>query len=81
MASATPPFSFSFSAGLQSRTEPLNEFRGLRPALQASHGSKRRMEMVKAKINGRVFTFAWEEFEKAMGRLGVVASVEILEVA
>ncbi len=37
--------------------------------------------MVKAKINGRVFTFAWEEFEKAMGRLGVVASVEILEVA
>lgn len=37
--------------------------------------------MVKAKINGRVFTFAWEEFEKAMSRFGVSTSVEILEVA
>lgn len=37
--------------------------------------------VVKAKINGRVFTFVWAEFEKAVSRLGVTSSVEILEVA
>jgi len=37
--------------------------------------------MVKAKINGRVFTFIWAEFEKVMNRLDVTASLEILEVA
>lgn len=37
--------------------------------------------MVKARINGRVFTFVWAEFEKAISRLSVTASVEILEVA
>jgi len=37
--------------------------------------------MVKARINGRVFTFLWDEFEKAVNRIGVTTSVEILEVA
>lgn len=37
--------------------------------------------MVIAKINGLVFTFAWEEFEKAMSRLSVTTSVEIMEAA
>jgi hypothetical protein len=37
--------------------------------------------MVKAKINGVVFTFGWAEFEKVMSRQGVTTSVEILEMA
>lgn len=37
--------------------------------------------MVKARINGRVFTFVWEEFESALSRLKVTAPVEILEVS
>lgn len=37
--------------------------------------------MVKVKINGRVFTLLWSEFEKALCANGVTTSVEILEVS
>ena len=37
--------------------------------------------MVKAKINGLLFTFVWAEFVAALARHSVTDSVEILEVS
>jgi len=37
--------------------------------------------MVRARINGRVFSLNWAEFESALSRLSLTASVEILEAS
>lgn len=80
MVSTTPPFSFSLSSRLakQDGTPEL-----VSEAASCFAGTKRLEKenlMVKTKINGRIFTLTWAEFEKAFFSKGVTTSVEILEV-